>query len=198
MLLLTSDSQGDECHPYGVWLCFLISNMFCYHRMGWSLGNTLCLLFLDVIPTVLLEMILPWALISSLRLLLRGQLFVVEMIFLWLACLWSCVCVQLLSRVQLSAVSWTVAGQAALSVGFPRKAYGVGCHFLLQGIFPTQGLNLDLLLWQADSLPLSHQGEPPPHLSIIPTKQVTKNYLIYSINIHIWRWLLIVIDWKSM
>ena len=22
---------------------------------------------------------------------------------------------------------------------------GVGCHFLLQGIFPTQGLNLDLL-----------------------------------------------------
>ena len=55
--------------------------------MGWSLGNILCLLFLDVIPTILLEMILPRALISSLKLLLRGQLFVVEMIFLWLACL---------------------------------------------------------------------------------------------------------------
>ena len=37
---------------------------------------------------------------------------------------------------------------------------GVGCHFLLQGIFPTQGLNLCLLHWQADSLPLSHQGSP--------------------------------------
>ena len=35
---------------------------------------------------------------------------------------------------------------------------GVGCHFLLQGIFLTQGLNLHLLDWQADSLPLSHQG----------------------------------------
>ena len=36
-------------------------------------------------------------------------------------------------------------------------------HFLLQGIFPTQGLNpclLRLLPWQAASLPLSHQGSP--------------------------------------
>ena len=30
----------------------------------------------------------------------------------------------------------------------------------LQGIFPTQGLNLCLLHWQVDSLPLSHQGSP--------------------------------------
>ena len=42
----------------------------------------------------------------------------------------------------------------------PGKSTGVGCHFLLQGIFPTQGLNLCLLHWQADSLPLSHQGSP--------------------------------------
>ena len=32
----------------------------------------------------------------------------------------------------------------------------MGCHFFLQGIFPTQGLNLYLPHWQADSLPLSH------------------------------------------
>ena len=35
---------------------------------------------------------------------------------------------------------------------------GVVCHFLLQGIFLTQGLTLHLLHWKADSLPLSHQG----------------------------------------
>ena len=29
--------------------------------------------------------------------------------------------------------------------GFPSKNTGPGCHFLLQGIFPTQGLNLCLL-----------------------------------------------------
>ena len=44
--------------------------------------------------------------------------------------------------------------------GFPGKNTGVGCHFLLQGIFPTQGSNLHLLHWQADSLPLSHLGSP--------------------------------------
>ena len=31
---------------------------------------------------------------------------------------------------------------------------GVGCHFLLQGIFLIQGSNLHLLHWQAVSLPL--------------------------------------------
>ena len=39
----------------------------------------------------------------------------------------------------------------------PGKSTGVGCHALLQGIFPTQGLNLfllHLLHWQAGSLPL--------------------------------------------
>ena len=36
----------------------------------------------------------------------------------------------------------------------------MGCHFLLQGTFLTQGSNLRLLHWQADSLPLSHVGSP--------------------------------------
>ena len=31
---------------------------------------------------------------------------------------------------------------------FPGKNPGVGCHFLLQRIFPTQGTNLCLLHWQ--------------------------------------------------
>ena len=36
----------------------------------------------------------------------------------------------------------------------------MSCHFLLRGIFLTQGLNPCLLHWQGDSLPLSHQGSP--------------------------------------
>ena len=32
------------------------------------------------------------------------------------------------------------------------------CHFLFQEIFPTQGLNLHLLHWQADSSPLNQRG----------------------------------------
>ena len=50
-------------------------------------------------------------------------------------------------------------GRQALCLwDFPGKNAGVGCHFLLQGIFLTQGSNPDLLHWQVDSLPLSHQG----------------------------------------
>ena len=33
---------------------------------------------------------------------------------------------------------------------FSGKSTGVGCHFLLQGIFPTQESNTHLLHWQAD------------------------------------------------
>ena len=36
----------------------------------------------------------------------------------------------------------------------------MGCHSVLQGIFPTQGLNLGLLHWQADSLPSEPPGKP--------------------------------------
>ena len=43
---------------------------------------------------------------------------------------------------------------------FSRQDYWSGCHFLLQEIFLTQGLNLCFLHWQVDSLPLSHQGSP--------------------------------------
>ena len=41
---------------------------------------------------------------------------------------------------------------------FSGKNTGVCCHVLLQGIFTTHGLNLCLLYWQADSLPLHHLG----------------------------------------
>ena len=61
----------------------------------------------------------------------------------------------MLSCVRLFETPWTVARQAPVSLDFPDKNTGVGCHFLLQGIFPTQGSNpslLHLLHWQADSL----------------------------------------------
>ena len=41
--------------------------------------------------------------------------------------------------------SWTIFHQVPLSMDFPGKNTGVGCHFLLQGIFPTQGSNPNLL-----------------------------------------------------
>ena len=47
---------------------------------------------------------------------------------------------------------------------YPSENTGIGCHFLFQGIFPTQGWSphlLGLLQWPVDSLPpLSHLGSP--------------------------------------
>ena len=55
---------------------------------------------------------------------------------------------------------------------FPGKNTGVGCHFLLQGIFQTQRLNPHLLYWLVDSLALVPYGKP--NLEII-NSQMVKN-----------------------
>ena len=50
--------------------------------------------------------------------------------------------VKSLSRARLFATPWTVACTKLLRPwDFPGKSTGVGCHFLLQGIFPTQRSN---------------------------------------------------------
>ena len=46
---------------------------------------------------------------------------------------------------------------APLTWNFPSKNIGVGCHFLFQGIFPSQGSNPGLLHWRQILYHLSHQ-----------------------------------------
>ena len=58
------------------------------------------------------------------------------------------------------ATPWTIAHQAPLSLGSSRQGTRVGCHFLLQGIFPTQGLNPGLPHCKQILYPLSRQGSP--------------------------------------
>ena len=65
--------------------------------------------------------------------------------------------VKSLSCVRLFATPWTVSLPGSSGGG---KSTGVGCHFLLQGIFPTQGSNpclphCKLILYQ-----LSHKRSP--------------------------------------
>ena len=74
-------------------------------------------------------------------------------------CVCVCVCAQSLSHVWLFATPWIAGIQAPLSMGFSRQEYWVGPQAILQGVFPTQGLNsclLHLLHRQADSFPLHH------------------------------------------
>ena len=43
---------------------------------------------------------------------------------------------------------------------FPGKNTGMGCHFLLQGIFPTQGSNPGLPHCRGILYQMSHKGSP--------------------------------------
>ena len=47
-----------------------------------------------------------------------------------------------------------------LSMRFPRQEYWSGLTFPSAGYLPNQRLNLHLLHWELDSLPLSHQLSP--------------------------------------
>ena len=66
--------------------------------------------------------------------------------------------VKSLSPVQLFATPWTVAHQAPQSWDFPGKNTRLGFHFLLQEIFPNQGLNPSLLHCRQTLYCLNHQG----------------------------------------
>ena len=67
------------------------------------------------------------------------------------------------SRVQLCDPMDCSSPGSSILGDSPDKNTGVGCHALLQGIFPTQGSNphlLCLLHWQMGSLPLSPPEKP--------------------------------------
>ena len=69
-------------------------------------------------------------------------------------CIWNW---KSLSHVWLFVTLWTVAYQA-YPWNSPGNNTGVGCHFLLQGIFPTQGSNQGLLCFRQILYHQSHQG----------------------------------------
>ena len=66
--------------------------------------------------------------------------------------------VKLPSRVQLCNPMDCSLSRLLCPWNFPGKNTGVGCHFLLQGIFLTQGLNLGLQHCRKTLYCLSHQG----------------------------------------
>ena len=73
----------------------------------------------------------------------------------------------MLTCVRLFGATWMVAHRTPLSMGCPRQEYWSGWQLPTSEIFLTQGLNLHLLHWQVDSLPLCHwnsktsKNQPP-------------------------------------
>ena len=91
----------------------------------------------------------------------------------------ACVCVLSCSVVSDSVTLWTVACQAPLSLDFPGKNAGLDCHFLLQGIFPTQGsthVSCVFYIGRQIRLPLSQKASP---INSIPIYK----YFIFLVNL---------------
>ena len=90
---------------------------------------------------------------------------------------WSISC---FSHVQLFATPWKTPLWSARFLclwNSPGKNTGVGCHFLLQGIFPTQGMNwhhLHLLYWRQILYLMSHQR------NLRWQNVISEKYLLFS------------------
>ena len=59
-----------------------------------------------------------------------------------------------------SAIPWTVARQALLSMGFPRQEYWSGLPFPSPGDLPNPGIKPRSPALQADSFPFEPPGKP--------------------------------------
>ena len=100
-------------------------------------------------------------------------------------CRWTFVCVRVLSRIRLIATpsGSSVHGDSA------GKNTGVGCHALLQGIFPTQGLNPGLPHCRQILYHLSHQKSPQELLAwrglSLPW---TQKKSVVNMDFHQWAW----------
>ena len=93
-------------------------------------------------------------------------------------CVCVCVCVCLLSCVWLFVTHGLSPARLFCPWDSPDKNTGAGCRFLLQGIFPTQRLNLCLLHWQAHSLWLVQCGKP--NLGIKSLKWLVQTLHLYA------------------
>ena len=106
-----------------------------------------------------------------------------------------CVYAQSLSHVWLFAILWIATCHTPLSVGFSDENTGTGCRFLLQDIFPTQGLNphlLCLLHWQANSFTTEPLGGPNNHLVcanlLCSNRRLIQVYFRWRIHIPTFSW----------
>ena len=64
------------------------------------------------------------------------------------------------AQLQTLVTSWTVSRQAPLFMKFSRQEYCNELSFPIPGDLPHPGMNLGLMHWQVNSLPLNHLGSP--------------------------------------
>ena len=98
-----------------------------------------------------------------------------------------CVCVpSCFSRARLFATLWTISATLGCLRASPGENTGVGCHFLLWGIFLTQGSKLDLLHRGQILYHPSHQGSYTVGFSLVILYIVSIVYICLSQSPRVW------------
>ena len=93
-----------------------------------------------------------------------------------------------LSHVWLFATPWVIVYQAPPSMGFSGKDTGVGCHFLFQGIFLTQGLSPSLPCCRQTEALLTGPPGKPINIEVHGERATTLNtyqHDMYSITVSV-------------
>ena len=126
-------------------LCALL--FFALENLNWNKSWLVPEFFCCELPVVTPGQASPreWRLLFSSILVFTASVFPLEFKLLCSGC--SLVCALLPRCVWLCVTLWGIACLEFLCPwAYPGKNTGVGCHFLLQRIFPIQGLNPRLLL----------------------------------------------------
>ena len=71
-----------------------------------------------------------------------------------------CVCMQVVSFVQLFEIPWAVACLAPLSMGIPKQECWTGLPFPSEGHLPDLGIKPTLLLWEGGVLDTGPPSKP--------------------------------------
>ena len=85
------------------------------------------------------------------------------------------------TSIQLFVILCTIAHQAPQSMESPGKNTGVGCHSILQRIFPTQAENPGLPHCRKILYHLSHQESVKSSMEIAYYAQTFKFFEIYTV-----------------
>ena len=91
-----------------------------------------------------------------------------------------CVCVCVLSCVQLFVTSWTVACKSPLAMGFPRQEYWSGLPFPSPGDLPKPGIESASPVLAGGFFTAEPPGKPKPDLSLTQIKIRNRLKDIYS------------------
>ena len=108
-----------------------------------------------------------------------------------------------LCHVWLFAAAWTVACRLLSLWNSPGKNTGMGCHFLLQGIFPIQSSEPGLLYLRQIPYHLSHQVRPPHVQKVGNTPRMGRreieNIFIFLVfkNQFLEKWLCVLVSSKG-